>query len=373
MPIRQSVRPKKAPAYLSDFHCNVVSTTNTSHTSPLYPLCSILSYSRLSPSHLHYTLSISTHTEPTSYKQAVQHDQWIKAMNDELAALHQNHTWLITDLPLGKKPIGCKWVYNIKYKANGDIERHMARLVAKGFNQVEGIDFFDIYSTVAKLTTIRLLLAIASSQNWFLHQLDVHNAFLHGTLAEDVYMQLPPGLKPSKPNQVCKLLKSIYGLKQSSRQWFSSLSTFLICDGFVQSTSDYSLFTKQSNSSFTAILVYVDDLILAGNHIHVLNNIKATLNSKFKIKDLGNLKFFLGLEIARSKEGIHICQRKYALDMLSECGLLASKPVSSPMIKVTHLCQEEGTVLANPLPYRRLVGKLIYLTTTRPDISFSVQ
>lgn len=227
---------------------------------------------------------------------------------------------------------------------------------------------------MAKLTTIRLLLAIASCQNWFLHQLDVRNAFLHGTLDEEVYMHLPPGLKTSKANQVCKLLKFIYGLKQSSRQWFASLSNFLICDGFVQSTSDYSLFTKQSNSSFTAILVYVDDLTLTGNDPHTLNHIKDKLNSKFKIKGLATLKFFLGLEIARSKEGIHICQRKYALDILSECGVLDSKPVSTPMLKGTNLCHEEGTVLSDPLvAYRRLIGKLIYLTTTHPGISFFVQ
>lgn len=313
------------------------------------------------------------HEEPRTYKQAIQHPQWIEAMNSELHALHQNKTWVITDLPPGKQPIGCKWVFKIKYKSDGSIERHKARLVAKGYTQVEGIDFFDTFSPVAKLTTIRLLLAIASSQNWHLHQLDVHNAFLHGHLEEEIYMHLPLGLSSSKPNQVCRLLKSLYGLKQSSRQWYGCLSSSLISKGFSQSTSDPSLFTKHSNTSFTAILVYVDDLILTGNNLDEITAIKSFLNTTFKIKDLGYLKFFLGLEIARSKTGIHLRQRKYALDILADCGLLAAKPASAPMQKGTRLSKDQGTPLIDPEAYRRLTGKLIYLTATRPDLSFSVQ
>jgi hypothetical protein len=233
-------------------------------------------------------------------------------MDDELQALHRNNTWIITDLPPGKKPIGCKWVYKIKYHANGTIERYKARLVAKGYTQVEGIDFFDTYSPVAKLTTIRLLLAISSSNNWHLHQLDVHNAFLHGDLEEEVYMNLPPGLSTSKSNQVCKLTKSLYRLKQSSKQWFSKLTTALISKDYKQSLSDPSLFIKNYKGSFTALLIYVDDLVLAGNDLEEITAIKSFLHQKFKIKDLGYLKFFLGLEISRSQHGIHLCQRKYA-------------------------------------------------------------
>lgn len=280
---------------------------------------------------------------------------------------------MLTELPAGKTPIGCKWVYKIKYQAYGTIERHKALLVAKGFNQVEGLDFFDTYSPVAKVTTIRLLLALASTNNWFLHQLDVHNVFLHGSLEEEVYMQPPPVLPTSHPNHVCKLLKSLYGLKQSSRQWFARLSSFILTKGFSQSSSDCSLFIKKSHSSFIALLIYVDDIILADNDIHEIESIKTTLHTAFKIKDLGHLKYFLGLEIAQSKAGIHICQMKYALDILEECGMVASKPVTTPITKATQLSAETSTPLPDPGSYRRLIGKLIYLTTTRPDISFSVQ
>lgn len=215
------------------------------------------------------------------------------------------------------------------------------------------------------MTTIRLLLAIASSQNWHLHQLDVHNAFLHGNLQEEVFMQLPPGYQPSKPNQVRRLLKSINGLKQSSRQWFARLSAALTSKGYIQSASDHSLFTKKSDSNFTALLFYVDDLILASNDLTEIAAIKSFLDTTFKV--------FLGLEIARSKSGIHICQRKYALEILSECGLLAAKPVSTHMLKGTKLIKEDGPLLDDPTAYRTLIGKLLYLKTTRPDIIYVVQ
>lgn len=176
----------------------------------------------------------------------------------------------------------------------------------------------------------------------------------------------------SKPNQICKLLKSTYGLKQSSRQWFAHLSISLLSKGYLQLASHHSLFIKKSYSSFTTILIYVDDLIIAGNDLHELSQIKQFLHNCFKIKDLGYLNYFLCLEIARSKSGIHLCQRKYALEILSECGLLASKPLSPPTIKGTKLIKEGGQLLTNPESYRMLIGKLIY-TSQSQDQTYFIQ
>jgi hypothetical protein len=235
------------------------------------------------------------------------------------------------------------------------------------------LDFFDTFSPVAKLTTVRLLLAVASIQNWHLHQLDVNNAFLHGDLKEDVYMSIPDGVHTSNPNQVCKLLKSLYGLKQASRKWYEKLTSLLVAEGYIQSTTDHSLFTITSGSNFTALLVYVDDIILAGNCLTEIDRIKLILDSHFKIKDLGSLKYFLGLEVAQSREGITISQRKYCLDLLKDSGLLGSKPSSTPLDPAVKLHNDDRKPYADISQYRRLIGKLLYLTNTRPDIYFATQ
>lgn len=263
--LRQSSRARKTPTYLQDYHCTLAtSKAAPSHSKIRYPISQVLSYHKLSTSHKHHALTISSTIEPKCYAKAVIHDCWQQAINAELLALEKNHTWSLSLLPDGKHPIGCKWVFKVKHKSDGTVERHKARLVAKGYNQIEGIDYLETFSPVAKMTTIRVLMALASTYNWHLHQLDVNTAFLHGDLHEEVYMKPPPGLQISDPNLVCKLEKSLYGLKQASRQWNAKLTEVLLCSGYIQSRYDYSLFTKSNGSGFTAILVYVDDLALTG-------------------------------------------------------------------------------------------------------------
>lgn len=185
-------------------------------------------------------------------------------MNAKIATLEMNNTWTIIDLSPSKKAIGCKWVYKVKYKAVGSVKRYKARLVAKGYTQQKGLDNHKTFSPIVKMVTIRTLLAIASVKGWHLHQFDVNNAFLHGDLNKEVYMEVIPGHPNIDHSNVCKLLKSLYGLKQASRQWYSKLSTFITGHGFTQSKADYTLFTKCSKNSFTTILVYVDGIIVAG-------------------------------------------------------------------------------------------------------------
>ena len=301
-------------------------------------------------------------------------------MDAEIKALEANHTWTVTPLPPGKKPIGCKWVYKVKYQSNGSIERYKARLVAKGFTQKEGLDYIDTFSPVAKMVSVKCVLAVAAVKGWFLSQLDVNNAFLHGELHEEVYMSLPPGFhskgeqcsKGEQSQLVCKLNKSLYGLKQASRMWFSKFSTALVEFGFVQSKADYSLFTRQHGDSFIVLLVYVDDVLIASNDQKGVEDFKVLLDQKFKLKDLGELRYFLRLEVARTDKGISLCQRKYALEILEDAGLLRCKPSRVPMDQTLKLSKFDGELLDDPSHYRRLVGRLLYLTITRPDVTFAV-
>lgn len=185
-------------------------------------------------------------------------------------------------------------------------------------------------------------------------------------------MQLPPDFGGKGENRVCKLHKSLYGLKQASRQWFIKLSKDLTTAGFHQSWSDYSLFVRNYKGRFTVLLVYVDDIILAGSHIDDIIMVKKYLSSRFKLRDMGVLKYFLGIEVSRSKQGIVLSQRKYALEILEDSGFLGAKPTTFPVEYNTALTQGEGKLLSDPAQYRRLVGRLIYLTITRPNIVYVV-
>ena len=360
---RKSTRTRNAPFHLQDYVCN------NSHTST-YPLSNYISYNNVSANHASFVLSLQTHPEPNTYAEASKHDCWKQARQVELLAFEKTGTWDIVDVPPHAKPIGCKWIFKVKHHTDGSVERYKARLVAKGYTQIEGLDYFDTYSPVAKMTMVRLVIALTSINNWFIHQLDVHNAFLHGDLQEDVYMLVPPGIKTIKSNQVCKLKKSLYGLKQASRKWYEKLTSVLLQHQYVQASSDHFLFLKKTDQSFTVLLVYVNDIILTGDSLYEFHHIKNVLDDLFKIKDLGQLKYFLGIEVAHSKSGISLCQRKYCLDLLSDSGFNCSKPVSTPSDPAIKLHNDSSTPFSDVPAYRRLIGRLIYLNNTRPDITF---
>lgn len=280
-------------------------------------------------------------------------------------------------MPLGKKPIGCKWVYKVKYRADGRIERYKSKLVVRSDTQVEGIDFYETFSPVVKMSTVKTLVVVAVKKGWRLFQLDVNNAFLHGDLDEEVYMRLPPSLSISSPFSsvplVCKLQKSLYGLRQASRQWYDKLSQALQSRGYHHSYNDYSLFTKGSGDSLVIIVVYVDDIILSGTNMHEITVLKCFLHDQFKIKDLGLLNYFLRIEVLYTTSGVFLHQKKFISDLLKEFHCDVCTPVVFPLELNEKLMASIGEPLPNLNVYRSLIGKLSFLTHTRPDLSFVVQ
>ncbi|KAL2230632.1 UNVERIFIED_CONTAM: Retrovirus-related Pol polyprotein from transposon RE2 [Sesamum indicum] len=360
------------PLPISDFQDSSVQPEVPPHPLLLKHIPLFQSYDVLKGSLLS-RLGYPIMNEPQSYIQACKDQHWVDAMNQELRALADNQTWVLTSLPPGKRTIGSRWVYKVKLKPDGTVDRYKARLVAKGYNQIEGIDYLDSFFPVAKSVTVCLLLSLATSKSWPLLQLDVNNAFLHSHLEEDVYMEPPAGLLDVIPGQVCKLQNSLYGLKQASRQWNLELTTQLLAFGFRQSSHEHCLFIKRSASEFTVLLVYVDDIILTGSSEHALQSIKDHLHRLFTIKDLGPAKYFLGLEIARSSHGLHVSQHKYLLDILTDCSILNATPAPTPLPFGLKLVLDDGALLPDPGRYRHLVGRLLYLGFTRPNISFIVQ
>ncbi|RVX13401.1 Vacuolar protein sorting-associated protein 53 A [Vitis vinifera] len=304
-----------------------------------HPIFNFLSYHRLSSSYSAFVSTLSSVSFPKSTSEALSHLGWQQAMVDEMAALHSNGTWDLVSLPLGKSTVGCRWVYIVKVGPDGQVDRLKARLVAKGYTQIYGCDYGDTFSPVAKIASVHLFLSMAAIYHWPLYQLDIKNAFLHGELLEEVYMEQPPGfVAQGESSLVCKLRCSLYGLKQSPRAWFGRFSSVVQEFGMLRSEADHSVFYHHNSSSQCIYLVvYVDDIVITGT---------------------------------QSSSGVVMSQRKYALDILEETGMLECKPVDTPMDPNVKLVPGKGEPLRDPGRYRQLVGKLNYLTITRPNISF---
>lgn len=227
--------------------------------------------------------------EPKGFKSTLKHPGWVVAMDDELQALHKNHTWDVVPRPSGVNIVGSKWIYRTKYLSNGSVERLKARLVAQGFSQMPSFDYTHTFSPVVKVATVHIILAFAVQRNWPLHQLVVKNALLNGYLDQPVYMERPPSyVDPKFPSHVC-LRKALYGLKQAPRAWFTRFSAFFVQLGFVCSQVDTSLFVLTRGATLMYVLVYVDDIIVTGNNQALLQHFIQRTNEEFSIKDLGRL------------------------------------------------------------------------------------
>jgi hypothetical protein len=255
-------------------------------------------------------VTVIQEVEPTCFEQAVGNPKWDNGMDEEMAALDVNVTWELVALPKDKKAIGCKWVYKIKHNADGSVSRYKARLVAKGYAQTYGIDYEDTYSPVAKMTTVRAIIVMATAKGWSLHQMDVKNVFLHEDLQEEVYMEQPPGyVDQTHPNLVCRLKKTLYGLKQAPRAWSDKIGQYLVTSGFETSNADFSLYLKKTDHGIVVIVIYVDDFIITGDRDVDISDLKKLLKQKFEMKDLGELRYFLGIEVIHSPKGIWLLQR----------------------------------------------------------------
>ncbi|KAK1619256.1 hypothetical protein QYE76_024773 [Lolium multiflorum] len=313
--------------------------------------------------------------EPRHFQAALGIPHRRSAMEQDFHALLKNDTWQLVHPVSGVNVIDSKWVFKVKKHADGSIELYKARLVAKGFKQRYGLDYEDTFSPVVKPTTIRLLLSLAVTRGWFLRQLDVQNAFLHGVLEEEVYMRQPPGfVDPARPRHLCRLVKALYGLKQAPRAWHACLGSVLRAHGFVPSTADTSLFLLQRPEVTMYLLVYVDDIILISSSDVASVRLVSALSGDFAVKDLGALHYFLGLEVSRSSAGLTLTQHKYSLDLLRRAGMLKCKHAITPMSATDRLSALDGDPLSpdDATEYRSLVGGLQYLTITRPDVSYAV-
>lgn len=292
-------------------------------------------------------------------------------MTDEFDALVRNSTWELVPRA-NHDVVGFKWVFRVKRKADGSVDRFKAWLVARGFLQEPGRDYFETFSPVVKPVTIRVILSVALSQGWSLLQLDVYHAFLNGTLFEEVYMvQLAGFVNREVPDYVCKLRKAIYSLKQTQRAWYLELSAFLISFGFRKSVADSSLFVYCAHGVTLYFLVYVDDIILTGNNDAFIGAFIQHLADRFSLKDFGPLHHFLGVEVVSTSSGLFLSQNQYVLDVLEHFGMTGAKAVSTPMCTSADLYAGDSPAF-DATEYRRAIGRLQYLAITRPDVSFAV-
>ncbi|KAJ9543906.1 hypothetical protein OSB04_023613 [Centaurea solstitialis] len=323
--------------------------------------------------------------EPTSYGEAVsgsESEQWQEAMKAEMQSMYDNQVWELTDLPQHSKAVGRKWVFKKKTDMDGNVHTFKARLVAKGFTQTHGIDYDETFSPVAMLKSIRILMAISAYFNYEIWQMDVKTAFLNGKLTEDVYMEQPEGFKdPKNPNKVCKLLKSIYGLKQASRSWNLHFDERIKEFGFAKSEFEPCVYTKFSGSIVTFLVLYVDDILLIGNDVPTLQSVKEWLSKCFQMKDLGEAAYILGIKIYRnrSKRLIGLSQSTYIDKVLKRFRMDESKKGFIPMQHGIVLSKTQCPVSSKDqdkmksVPYASAIGSIMYaMLCTRPDVAYSV-
>nr|GEV64810.1 retrovirus-related Pol polyprotein from transposon TNT 1-94 [Tanacetum cinerariifolium] len=263
--------------------------------------------------------------------------------------------------------------YKVKLDKLGGILKNKARLVARGYRQEEGIDFEESFAPVARLEAIQIFLAYAVHKNMVVYQMDVKTAFLNGNLREDVYISQPDGfVDPDYPNHVYKFKKALYGLKQAPRAWYDMLSSFFLSQDFSKGSVDPTLFIRKNSNDLLLVQIYVDDIIFAAPTLELCDLFSNLMCSKFKMSMMGKISFFLGLQISQSPRGIFINQSKYALESLKKYGFESCDPVDTPMVKKSKLDEDKEGKVVDSSHYRGMIGTLLYLTVSRPDLQFAI-
>lgn len=264
-------------------------------------------------------------------------------------------------------------MFRTKLNADGSINKHKARLVVKGYAQVFGVDFSETFAPVARLDTIRLALALAAQKGWKVFQLDVKSAFLNGYLQEEIYVDQPEGFEvEGQKDKVYLLKKALYGLKQTPRAWYSRIDEYLLSIGFTKSLSESTLYVKCLSSDILIVSLYVDDLLVTGSNNVFVEEFKQDMMKVFEMTDCGEMAFFLGMEVKQNEKGIFISQKKYAKEILKKFQMENCKHVDTPMVLKLKLGKEDGAEKVDETDFRSLIGCLMYLTATRPDIMHAV-
>ena len=316
------------------------------------------------------------HVEPETQKEARESPEaaeWLLAEKAEMESLHQTGTYTLVDPPPHANILGCRFTYRIK---DGPPKLYKARLVVQGFKQQKGVDYYEVFAPTAKMASLRVILHLAAYHDWEIHQSDFTTAFLNRDLDETIYMrQVPRHEDPKHPRKVCLLQKALYGLKQAPRQWYLKLKQALEGTGFKQSEIELCLFMKLQGTTTLLVIVYVDDLTITGSSLEMIQDFKTSMASTFKMKDLGEMKTFLGLEITRDREArtISIGQGKYIDKILCRFPVDDLKPYTTPMEAHHSLTKEDPTEAPTTEPYAQLVGKLMYCSvSSRPDNSYAL-
>ena len=325
--------------------------------------------------------SLDFDDEPKSIEEAMKGKDavhWKNACDDEIASLEKNATWELADLPNGKSAVGCKWVMKKKRGADGEVNRYKARLVAQGFTQKKGIDYREVFSPVVRYSSIRTLLAVANQYDMEIHQMDVMAAYLNGILSEEIYMKQPPGyVNPRHPNKVCRLRKSLYGLKQSARCWNETFDNYLKSEGYKSCPTDFCVYLKTVGENIIILIaLFVDDTVICCNDVAVLTREKQKLSQRYEMQDQGEIHYFLGMSVKRNRaiRSLTIDQSLYIEKVLKRFGMMDCNPISTPLENGRKFEKvSEGESPVNLTEYQAAIGSLIYAAiSTRPDISVSV-